>query len=93
ADLVAVGDQFFRGDETNQNAKLDAYTVVNLYTSYDISPSVQIYGRVNNVFDEKYNLFGTYFNPGDVENRALTDPRTVVPGAPVAAYGGLKMRF
>lgn len=93
ADLVAVGEQFFRGDETNQNAKLDAYTVVNLYTSYDISPNVQLYGRVNNVFDERYNLFGTYFNPGDVENRALTDPRTVVPGAPVSAYGGLKMRF
>lgn len=93
ADVIAVGEQFFRGDETNQNTKLDAYTVVNLYTSYDISPSVQLYGRVNNVFDERYNLFGTYFNPGDVENRALTDPRTVVPGAPVAAYGGLKMRF
>lgn len=93
ADLVAIGDQFLRGDENNQNAKLSSYTVVNLNTSYQLTPTVQIYGLINNVFDEKYALFGTYFDAGDVQNRALTDPRTVVPGAPLAAYGGVKMKF
>ncbi len=90
ADLVAIGDQFLRGDENNQNAKLPSYATVNLYTSYDISPNIQLYGRVNNVFDERYSLFGTYFDADDI---GRTDPRTVVPGAPLAAYGGLKMKF
>jgi iron complex outermembrane recepter protein len=93
ADVLAVGDQFFRGDEANQNSKLDSYAIVNLRTSYDVTKQMQIYGLVNNVFDERHGLFGTYFNPGDVENRALSNPRTITPGAPFGAYGGVKFKF
>jgi outer membrane receptor protein involved in Fe transport len=93
ADVVAIGDQFLRGDENNQNAKLSGYATVNLHTSYQITSNLQIYGLVNNLFDEKYSLFGTYFDAGDVTNRSLSDPRTVTPGAPFAAYGGVKLKF
>ena len=96
ADLVAASDQFFRGDENNANPKLPGYAIVNLHTSYDVSKNVQLYGLVNNVFDNKYYLFGTYYNSGDlstISGGAFTDNRTVVPGAPLAAYGGVKIKF
>ena len=34
--------------------ELDAYTLVNLAASYDINANTQIYGRVDNLFDEDY---------------------------------------
>ncbi len=45
---------------------------MNLHSSYDLTDNIQIYGRVNNVFDQKYYLFGTYFNPGANLNRPGT---------------------
>jgi iron complex outermembrane recepter protein len=96
ADLVAASDQFFRGDENNANPKLPGYATVNLHTSYDVSKNVQVYGLVNNVFDNKYYLFGTYYNSGDlstITGQTFSDNRTVVPGAPLAAYGGVKIKF
>ena len=96
ADLVAVSDQFYRGDENNANGKLPGYATVNLHTSYDVMKNVQLYGLVNNVFDNRYSLFGTYYNSGDlnaITGRSFSDNRTVVPGAPLAAYGGVKVKF
>lgn len=96
ADLVAASDQFFRGDENNANAKLPGYAIVNIHTSYDVSKNVQLYGLVNNVFDNRYSLFGTYYNSGDlsmITGQTFSDNRTIVPGAPLAAYGGVKIKF
>lgn len=96
ADLVAASDQFFRGDENNANSKLGGYGIVNLHTSYDVTKNVQLYGIVNNVFDSKYYLSGTYYSSGDlstITGQSFTDNRTVVPGAPLAAYGGVKIKF
>ena len=96
ADLVAASDQFFRGDENNANPKLPGYATVNLHTSYNVTKNVQLYGLVNNVFDSKYYLFGTYYNSGDlstISGGSYSDNRTVVPGAPLAAYGGVKVKF
>ncbi len=96
ADLVAASDQFYRGDEDNKNAKLPGYAVVNLHTSYDVSKNIQLYGIVNNVFDNRYSLFGTYYSSSDlnaITGGTFSDNRTVVPGAPLAAYGGVKVKF
>ncbi|MEQ1696778.1 MAG: TonB-dependent receptor [Hyphomicrobiaceae bacterium] len=96
ADVVAVSDQFFRGDEDNKNTKMPGYGTVNLHTSYNVTKNLQFYGLVNNVFDAKYSLGGTYYNSGDLNDltgSAFTDNRTVIPGAPLAAYGGVKLKF
>lgn len=96
ADVVAVSDQFFRGDEDNKNAKLPGYGTVNLHTSYQVTKNLQFYGLVNNVFDTKYYLGGTYYGSdalNDLTGSAFTDNRTVIPGAPLAAYGGVKFKF
>lgn len=102
ADLLVVSDQVFLGDEANQLPTLDGYTRVDVKTSYQVNDNVQLFGYVNNIFDEKYGLFGTLFEadeaPDDeevvgVNGFAYTNGRSIVPGAPVAAYGGVKVNF
>ncbi|WP_088348298.1 MULTISPECIES: TonB-dependent receptor [Rhodomicrobium] len=90
ADMVFSSDQFFVGDEGNDNAKLASYAVFNLHTSYELTKNVQIYGIINNVFDNEYATYGTYFEADDV---GLEDPRTITPAQPLSAYAGLKVKF
>lgn len=98
ADLVAASSQVFNGDEGNDNRRLAGYGKVDLHTSYDLTENVQLYGLVNNLFDTRYGLFGNFFNLAAASEASLgeiafTDPRTVVPGAPFAVYGGIKVKF
>lgn len=97
ADLIAVGSQYYVGDDANQNQKLPGYAIVNLHTSYDVTKNVTLFAVVNNLFNNKYALYGTYFEPEGTEKAGLpitlTDTRTQVPGMPFAIYGGVKVRL
>lgn len=99
ADLIAVSDQVYFGDEANQNPRLPGYVRVDLHTSYDVTKNIQLYGLVQNLFDSRYGLFGNYFNldsanaAGAPSGVAFTDPRTFTPAMPFAAYGGVKVKF
>jgi iron complex outermembrane receptor protein len=105
ADLIAVSSQFFRGDEGNDDRPLPGYAVVNLRTGYKLSDSVEVYGLVKNLFNTDYSTFGTYFDTGALRTVAgdpvgvgrnatvLENPRTITPAAPLAIYGGVKMKF
>jgi len=44
--------------------KLDSYTVVNLSAHYDITDYIQLYGRIDNLFDEEYEEAWSYATPG-----------------------------
>jgi len=44
--------------------KLDAYTLVNLSASYDLTDYLQIYGRIDNLFDVYYEEAWSYATPG-----------------------------
>jgi outer membrane receptor protein involved in Fe transport len=96
---VASSNQIFEGDQGNDNKPLGGYAKVNLHTSYDFTENIQAYGLIDNLFDTRYGLFGNYFDLAGANEAALgkippfTDPRTVVPGAPFALYGGVKVKF
>jgi len=97
-DALFVGSQYFVGDESNQASRLPGYAVFNLRTSYQIDKTVQIYARVDNIFDNRYATFGTFFDTTAVPNFAnggapFTDPRTVSPARPRSFYAGLKATF
>ncbi len=62
ADLIAASDQIFYGDEANLDKPLGGYTKVNLHSSYDITDHIQVYGLIENLFDQQYGIYGTYFN-------------------------------
>jgi iron complex outermembrane recepter protein len=102
ADLNVVGSSYLVHDDTNQYAKVPAYAVLNLHTSYQLTPNVELFGVINNALDQHYYLFGTFADGGGftaANNNnpntlgTFSDPRSFVPGAPFAAYAGLRARF
>jgi iron complex outermembrane recepter protein len=93
ADLNVVGSQYLVGDQSNRNPKVPVYWVVNLHTSYQVSKHVEVFGLVQNLFDRRYYTFGTFFDPNAIPFLGLTDPRTLAPGMPLAAYAGLRAKF
>ena len=102
-DLVAASGQYFFGDESNQDKQVGGYTRVDLHTSYDATPRVQLYGLINNLFNQHYGLNGGYADLGDANTASIANPstgpnfftnaRTEVPAAPFEAYGGVKIKL
>jgi len=93
-DINAVGSQFVTGDEANRNPKVPPYAVVNLHGSYQVTKNVELFGVVQNLFNQHYYTTGTFFDPTSVPaSLALTDHRMFVPGMPLAAYAGLRATF
>jgi len=97
-DALFVSDQYFVGDDSNQAPRLPSYTVFNLHASYQVTKNIQFYGRVDNVFDNRYAVYGTFFQTNDVPNFAnggapFSDPRSVSPARPRALYAGVKATF
>jgi iron complex outermembrane receptor protein len=93
-----VSSQYLVGDESNQAPKLPSYTVFNVHASYQINKSLQIYGKVDNVFDNRYATYGTFFDTATLPNfanggAAFTDARSLSPARPRSFYAGLKMTF
>ena len=97
-DALFVDSQYFVGDESNQAQRLPSYAVFNLHASYQIDKTFQIYARADNIFDNRYATYGTFFDTGAVPNFAnggapFTDPRSVSPARPRAFYAGLRATF
>jgi len=96
-DTAAVGSRYLVGDNANQNKQLSGYWLVNLHATYQVTRQVQLFGLINNLFNRRYALFGTYFDPQSVANVGLpvvlTDHRTEVLGAPLSVYGGIRITF
>ena len=96
ADVAVVGSQYFVGDDSNLNAKVPAYWVANLHTSYQVTGEAQVFGLVTNLFNRRYYTYGSYFELDGVAKAgsfAFTDPRTVTPAQPLAIYAGLRVKL
>ena len=100
ADFNFIGSQYLIHDDSNQNPKVPAYWVVNMHTSYQLTKEVELFGLVQNLFNQRYYAVGTFFNTagfnttgGGPNFLVLNDPRTFVPGMPFAAYAGIKATF
>jgi iron complex outermembrane recepter protein len=101
ADLNVFGSQYLSHDDSNLNPKVPAYWVVNMHTSYQITKNVQIFGLVQNLFNQHFYSAGTFFStagynnstPGGANLMTFNDPRTFLPGIPLAVYAGLKATF
>lgn len=61
ATVLTVGDSF--DDAANLN-RLDGYAIVGLRADFPIGDKFSIYGRVDNLFDEKYTVVRGYNTPG-----------------------------
>ena len=59
---------------------------------------MQVYARVENVFDNRYYTYGTFFDTTQVPNfgnggAAFTDPRALSPAQPRSVYVGMRATF
>ncbi|CAL75789.1 conserved hypothetical protein; putative signal peptide; putative TonB domain [Bradyrhizobium sp. ORS 278] len=94
-----VGSQYLLHDETNVYPKVPSYWVVNVNTSYQVTKNVEVFGLIQNLFNQRYYSSGTVFNTGGFNTAgggnafAFNDPRSVVPGMPLAAYAGIRAKF
>jgi len=97
--LTYFSAQFLRGDEANQNPTLPGYAVISLHTVYRVSDNFELFADVRNLLDAKYASFGQYGDPtgigapGVPTNGVGVDNRFLAPGAPIAVYGGMRVKF
>ncbi len=98
-DVVAAGPQPLAGDEANQQAALAGYWTANLHASYRWGAGIELFGRIDNLFDRRYATFGTYYDPSGIAKvtpsplPANPDPRTLTPAAPRAISFGMRASF
>jgi iron complex outermembrane recepter protein len=85
ANVVAVSDQFVRGNENNAHqgngtdflgdGQVSGYAIVNLHTRYMLTDGWELFARVDNLFDKKYATGGLLgLNPFDADGRFQADP-------------------
>ncbi len=61
ATITAVGDSF---DNASNARRLDGYVVTDIRASFPLGQHVEVYGRVENLFDERYQTIFQYGQPG-----------------------------
>jgi iron complex outermembrane receptor protein len=87
------------GDESNQDAQLSAYWVAGAHATWRLGRGLELFGRIDNLFDRRYATFGTYFETDALANvhpsplPADPDPRTDTPAPPRAFLLGLRARW
>lgn len=59
--IVYVGSRY---NDAANTQKMGDYTLVNLAGSYDVTKNLQIFGRVDNLFDREYEEVAGYGTPG-----------------------------
>jgi outer membrane receptor protein involved in Fe transport len=79
-------------DGVSGNAKVKGYAIFNLNTTYTVEKGFEVFGKINNVFNTRYETYGMM-----AVNNLYSDEQTlskfVAPGAPRTFMAGLRYRF
>jgi outer membrane receptor protein involved in Fe transport len=87
--LVYASDQFLCGDDSNTLDTVDDYVVVNLHTRVAVGKHVELWGRVDNVFDTDYETGGVRNFNGFAD--PIEEQCFLAPGAPRAGWVGVRL--
>ena len=93
---VATSGRYLFGDEANLTSKLPGYFLLNLNAKYQITDNIQVFALVQNALNATYYTYGTFSPTSSIpiaQVPGATDPRSYSIGAPIAAYGGLRLTF
>lgn len=93
---IAASGQYLFGDAANLTPKTPAYFVLNLHTTYQITPNLQFFGLIENAFNVKYYTFGTFSPTSSVfiaQAPGAANPRSYSPAAPIAGTIGIRLTF
>lgn len=92
--ITYSGSSYARGDESNDLDKVSGYTVFNLSARYQPTKMVQLWAKVDNVFDKEYANSGIRnFNAFPAGGGEVEEERFVSPGAPRSVWAGVKVSF
>lgn len=97
-DVSYRSKQYYRGDEANNNDQISGYTIVNLHGRYQATKHVQVFAKIDNLFDKEYSNFGLYGEADEApgfgdDGRGYENARFVGVGAPLSAWVGVKANF
>jgi len=95
-ELLYASDSYYRGDEANENKKISAHALMNVYFAYQINKRLTLSAKVDNVLDYDYETFGTYGEADEVLGDFYPDiesPNFVGPGRPRAISVNLNYQF
>jgi len=103
-DTTLVGEQYYIGDESNQNPKLPFYYRLDLHASYQVLDNIQIFGMINNVTNAHYATYGTFYDTGTSARRInatlaannsspTRNAQAITVAQPISVYGGVKLSF
>jgi len=109
AQLRGYSSQYVRGNENNKHrpdgvdffgsGKVGGFAVVDLTTSWRFGKNVEVFGKIANLFDRRYASSGTLGENAFDANGAILAPddwrdeQFVGPGAPRAAWVGVRLSF
>ncbi len=96
ATAVFSSGQVLFGDEANLTPKTRPYAVFGLEGGYQLTPGLELFGSIANLFDAGFETFGTFCPTSDVtlaEALGAADTRCLSPAAPRSVRGGLRARF
>ena len=96
ASLKAEGGRYFLGDEANLDPRTGAYALVEVHAARRLAKGLEAFAAVQNLFDRRYATFGTFSPVEDVpviELPAISDRRSLSPGAPINLQAGLRLSF
>jgi iron complex outermembrane receptor protein len=92
ADMVAASGQVIFGNENNAVPQVPGYAVFGVHTSYQYNKQVQLFGYVQNIFDQRFYTSGGLVQTGEfMTGPSITNPQTFGPAKPVAIYGGIRI--
>ena len=96
ANLVAASSVYLFGDEANLTTPLPSYATLDLTTTYQLTPNVQLFAWARNVTDSWYFTYGTFSPTSSVaiaQAPGATATPSYGPAAPATFYGGVRVTF
>ncbi|HJR71850.1 MAG TPA: TonB-dependent receptor [Gammaproteobacteria bacterium] len=92
-DVINAAGAYFRGDEGNLAEKLEDYTLLNARMEYRLGEHASLFLSVDNLLDEEYATFGLFGEADEVLGANFGEPSFLSPGAPRAAWAGVRVQF
>lgn len=93
ADASYISGQYLRGDEMNALASIDGYVVLDFFGRYELTQSLSVFWKVDNLLDSIYETFGLLGEPGEVLEEGFDNPRFLAPGPPFGVWAGFEYEF
>lgn len=75
------------------NAKVKGYALFNLKSTYEVQKGFEVFGKIDNVFNKRYETYAMLAVDNLYDNNDQTVSKFVAPGAPRTFMAGLRYRF